>query len=356
MIYLVNREHRYTMRDYLAQPYAEDLSRRIRLFFYQDLRRTRSLPATTYIFSDHERFTAVQDDLVGSVWGQLAGAAPDIRLLNDPGKVLKRYELLRKLYETGRNVFRAVRATGNLDGLRYPVFVREENAHTGSLTDLLDTRGELNGALRKLTYGKYRRRNLLVVEFCDTSGGSGVFRKYSAFRVGDRIIPKYLTFKRQWVVKSHHPWLDVNKVREELEYLETNPHEEWLRETFDLARIDYGRIDYGLLDGRPQVWEINTNPTIGPQRSRYPRAPSGTPEEILNMRLPGKERFRAAFLSALRALDDCETQQEEIKISLSTPLAARLWTVEKTHWARDAVRSIPRRLGRHFRPGPQKDA
>ena len=31
---------------------------------------------------------------------------------------------------------------------------------------------------------------------------------------------------------------------------------------FAIARIDYGRIDYGIVGGRPQVYEINTNPTV----------------------------------------------------------------------------------------------
>ena len=31
---------------------------------------------------------------------------------------------------------------------------------------------------------------------------------------------------------------------------------------FQIAGIDYGRIDYSMLDGEPQVWEINTNPTV----------------------------------------------------------------------------------------------
>jgi hypothetical protein len=31
---------------------------------------------------------------------------------------------------------------------------------------------------------------------------------------------------------------------------------------FARAGLEYGRIDYGLADGRLQVWEINTGPTL----------------------------------------------------------------------------------------------
>ena len=51
-------------------------------------------------------------------------------------------------------------------------------------------------------------------------------------------------------------------LEKERRYLETNPHEQDLREFFKLARIDYGKIDYSILGDRLQVWEINTNPHI----------------------------------------------------------------------------------------------
>ena len=91
-----------------------------------------------------------------------------------------------------------------------------------------------------------------------------------------RILPRHLFFSRHWVVKD---WsvLDDALLREEQQYLATNPHERQLREIFAAARIEYGRIDYSLRDGEMQVWEINTNPIIigmGPARARS-EAPSG---------------------------------------------------------------------------------
>ena len=62
---------------------------------------------------------------------------------------------------------------------------------------------------------------------------------------------------------------DTNPVKEELEYIEANPHAEVLRRAFDLARIEYGRADYGVVDGRVEIWEINTNPyVIRPEYTR----------------------------------------------------------------------------------------
>jgi hypothetical protein len=51
---------------------------------------------------------------------------------------------------------------------------------------------------------------------------------------------------------------------EERDYVMANPHEAALRTIFAIAKIAYGRIDYGMVDGRPQVWEINTDPHLIP--------------------------------------------------------------------------------------------
>ena len=51
----------------------------------------------------------------------------------------------------------------------------------------------------------------------------------------------------------------------------------WLRRVFAVAGVDYGRVDYGVLDGVPQVWEINLNPTIG-RPAGWPQKRAQSPE------------------------------------------------------------------------------
>ncbi|HEY6904140.1 MAG TPA: hypothetical protein VI216_07510, partial [Candidatus Acidoferrales bacterium] len=98
----------------------------------------------------------------------------------------------------------------------------------------------------------------------------------------------------------------------ELEYVQSNPHAEWLRETFALANIRYGRIDYGLLDGKPQVWEINTNPTI----VRRPEA-GPIPEEQRRMRDPVRQVFFPSLHSALEAIDSTADSSQTLPIEVS---------------------------------------
>ena len=49
---------------------------------------------------------------------------------------------------------------------------------------------------------------------------------------------------------------------DEYRIIEENRHGEELRPAFEIGGIEFGRADFGLVDGRPQVYEINTNPTI----------------------------------------------------------------------------------------------
>ena len=65
-----------------------------------------------------------------------------------------------------------------------------------------------------------------------------------------------------WFVKGRTRIVSKAIVDEEQRYVEENPHAEVLRERFALANVEYGRIDYGFVNGRLQVYEINTNPTI----------------------------------------------------------------------------------------------
>lgn len=260
IFYLVTKEANYTMDQYMRS-WGSSPGSRMQIVLYEDLPRLRILEPGTYIFSDLERLSPPRLKIACEVWKALSEGGARVRLLNDPSRVLCRYDLLRKLFDDGKNCFKAIRASESLASLHYPVFVREENQHNGSLTAKIYNQSELVREVRSLRLQGYRRQNLLVVEFCDTSDSAGVFRKYSAFIIGGEILPRHVIFSCHWDVKKPD-LLDPHLDREQEDYLRTNPHKSWLTETFNLSGIEYGRIDYSLMGNKPQVWEINTNPTV----------------------------------------------------------------------------------------------
>ena len=107
--------------------------------------------------------------------------------------------------------------------------------------------------------------------------------------------------------------LDPQKVAREMEYLKGNPHEAALRENFELAHIDYGRCDYGVVDGRLQVWEINTNPVVMMPPGEYPP-----------IHVPAQENFSARIKASFRELDLKTDPQLKIPISFGSGLLDRL--------------------------------
>lgn len=307
IFFLVTERGSHTLNPYVKS-WGPTPGSRIRILRYEDLLQTKALSQGTYIFSDLERLSPSGLQLAYETWKVLSEAGPRVRLLNHPSRVLCRYDLLRKLYDEGKNCFKAIRASESLHSLRYPVFVRDEHEHNGNLTPLLYGRNDLVRGLRFLRLRGYHLCDLLVVEFCDTSDSAGVFRKYSAFIVGDEILPRHVIFSRHWCLKKPD-LVDPSLVQEREEYLCANPHKSWLIETFKLSGIEYGRIDYSLMGNIPQVWEINTNPTV---RKLTPRLTSAF--EAVNCQSDSKEMIPITIDKKLAQPIVVENRQQ-LKIS-----------------------------------------
>ncbi len=268
IVYLVTDQHRYTVQSFLHE-WRPALAKRVRILAYEDLPQTSSLPLGTYIFSDIELLGPACTEMAVQAWDTLSRSGRSLRLYNHPNRAMRRYELLRSLSISGQNRFEARHTGEGLGELKFPVFLRNGQDHAGPSTLLLRNAMELRQALWVQRLRRVGMKNILIVEFCDTADETGLYRKYSSYAVGDRIIPRHVLFSNKWVQKNPDMLSDA-QAAEQMAYLQTNPHREQLQDIFRTAHIDYGRIDYSLLDGQIQVWEINTNPTIIYPRNEYP--------------------------------------------------------------------------------------
>ncbi len=342
--FLVPRDDDFTIREYLERA-GRGLSSRLLVLHYEDLPARRTLPAGPFILAGLDQLTPEGAGMLGEMCEELLRSGAGVRLLNSPAATLLRLPLLEELYRRGLNEHRAVRACGDVRGLRFPVFVREEHWHSGALTPLLKTPSELEAALARLVVRAHRLKDLLVVEFCDTAGSDGLFRKYAAFIVGSEIIPRHLSHARSWMVKHAGAEFTAPMVLEERAYVLENPHERELRSIFEIARVEYGRIDYSLKDGVIRTWEINTSPTIGAGN----RSSSATiPQELQPLRQAAKDHFYRRFQAAFEAVDAGGETAREIPVTRSSgnlrgPLAmTRVQSVGRRF-------SAARRLLRPFR-------
>ena len=271
MIYfLVPAAHDFCIRDYL-DVHGVALREDIRIIHYEDFFQQKEFAPGTYVLSALDQLNAANIQLLKEIYRQLKDV-PQVRFLNNPLTTLQRFDLLLELNRQGLNDFRAVRAGEDPVHVRFPVFLRNERIHGGAISSLLNSEREIQQAIGRALVQGHKLSEVLVVEFCDTANDAGYYRKYAAFVVGKRIIPRSLNYGREWMLKHSQTEFTMAMVLEELDYVTQNPHENQLAKIFALAHIDYGRIDYSMKGDRVQTWEINLNPTIG--RGLRPRSRS----------------------------------------------------------------------------------
>lgn len=349
IVHIVTRPHFYTSTAYF-KTWGKDLAARRKLLFYEHLTRSRSLPVGTYIFSDIERLRPDEAEMAAQVWQCLANSGHHLRLLNHPTLSMRRYELLRTLYEQGLNAFNIYRLTELRNPQLFPVFIRGENDHNGAVTPLLHTPAELQAAIQTLERQGCSREDKVIVEYCDTADEHGVFRKYSAFVVGDQIVPTHVFFSHHWLTKVAVTEQRISEamLREEQQFVETNPHADALKAIARIARIEYGRIDYGVLDGRVQVWEINTNPML-------PRLNYG--EEMRK----GILQYSTSRLNAAFEAVNCQRDATghitnpvyESKVSRAVTFAHAAVPISMRVFARHTLTRFQQLRARRFSPGHQ---
>jgi Flp pilus assembly protein TadD len=268
---------------------------------YEELFLQLSGPIGHYIFADLDRLSRCEREAAGMFANALRQVAPAARLLNDPVSTLDRLPLLTALHRAGINDFTAVRLDTGERPARFPVFIRTEDGHFGPETDLLADETAFDAALDDLQVRGRPLGGRIAVGFAGGPHPDGRFRRYGAFKIGDRIFAEELFVSERWAVKDAVAHWDPATIAEELDFVRSNPHEEVLRRAFTLAHVDFGRMDYGVVDGRVQVYEINTNPTfsVGPRddarNERRALARRSTIEAFRALDTPLVEKGRVSF-------------------------------------------------------------
>jgi len=223
---ILHADHKLTLKPYLER-WAGEIGPRIELVSYDELFRSKRVPACVHVFTDLERLRDDDAERAASVWAAIREEAPEIKLLNQPLLGMRRYELLRTLYEQGVNQFDVYRLTEARRPRRFPVFVRGENDHAGSETGLLASQRELDTAIAALSRAGKSRGSRIVVEYCAEPSEQNLYRKYAAFCLDGEIIPRHLMVSSGWMIKESSRIVDDAKREEELLYVQSNPHADW---------------------------------------------------------------------------------------------------------------------------------
>lgn len=240
---------------------------------YDELFGQAAFTPGCYIFADIERLSVYERRLAASLFRAMAERRDRFLPLNDPARVRFRYALLRALFEAGVNGFDAYRANGLPRPKRFPVFLKAEADHGPALTDLLDDQAALDAALVRLQDSGEPLEGLAVIEFAAEPVAPGLWTRFTAFGVAGTIVPDLPVTETHWMVKT-----GARGLVDEAGYA---GHDRMIREgrylgvlarAFQLAGIGFGRADFGLVGGRPQIYEINTNPVLSGLESPHPSA------------------------------------------------------------------------------------
>ena len=255
--FLLTRGRDYTIKQVQKARFASAAG----IMNYDSLLRAYWLRPATYIFTDLDRLSFWDLESVSHLYVKMKAAG--FQVLNDPARVKTRYPLLRALHAAGLNDFNVYRMDEIDHVNRFPVFLKRIHGHGEPVSDLIQNSKELKKTAEEIIAGGVPAENLLAIEFVGEPVAPGIYRKLSAFRIGDSIFQHVSVHDTHWLVKHGKLGIAGEKLyREERTLLETNPFKEHLKKVFDLANIEYGRADFGFYKGRLQIYEINTNPCV----------------------------------------------------------------------------------------------
>jgi hypothetical protein len=289
--YVATGTHLYTIRSVAPGFAAHGMT--LQTWAWADMLKAETLPCGLWVLTDFDRLPAWWIEVAAHRAGLLRAAG--VPVLNDPRDFVHRAAFLRRMYRAGLNSFDCwCPALGEMPD-RFPVFLRTILAHRGTLTDLLPDAAAAAAALQEARAAGHPVGNLVFIEYRAAADATGVFRKLAAYRVGDRIIPALSVNDRGWHAKygTVGAASDAQYAAERAAIV-ASPHEDALRAAFEVAGATYGRADYAVVGGRVEVYEINTNPSIGIVRE-HPN-----PDRMESDRI-SRDRHAAALAALVQA-------------------------------------------------------
>lgn len=229
---------------------------------YQRLFNTLFLPPAAYIFTDFDRLSPWHVELAARIYLQLKGEG--LPVFNDPRNHMPRWAQLRHWHKKGINNFTCwLPMLGEMPE-RYPAFLRTVNSHRGVESGLLHNEADAAKALHDALAKGLTLQDLVFIEFAaEPAKGSDRYRKYAAYRVGSKVVRSLAVTEDNWVAKmgSLGSATDEHYAADLVEH-ENYPRVDFINRGFEAVGLEFGRIDYGFVDGKPQIYELNTNPMM----------------------------------------------------------------------------------------------
>jgi hypothetical protein len=287
IVFVHGTDHAYTHKALLEA----DIPVRVGLLTYGELFRAKALRRATYIFTDMDRLSLWELRLAAQAFGRMRDQG--LHVLNDPARVASRWGLLRRLHLAGINEFNAYRVEEGVRPRRWPVFLRAEGAHLGPMTDLLNGWDQLVAEIERAVAKGAPLTSLLIVEYAAEPTLPDLYTKFGSFRMGRASFAHCCVHDDHWIAKIGKMGITPPELYvEEQRVVRDDPYGPQIAQAFHIGGIDYGRADFGFVNGRVQIYEINSNPDIAFGDDH----PSAVRQETYRI-------FKRHYLEALRAND-----------------------------------------------------
>ena len=264
IVVLTTPEHGYTLESLVNGSFGFPVPQ-IRIASYSEYLKAGkvSVSRATHVFTDIERLSPNLLRAAANLYRRLQSLG--VRCLNDPARVLSRAELLTVLHDRGLNPTRVYRADTLPRPVSFPVFMRTEDDHETPEPTLYACQAELDEALAPFRANGMPLRGLLVIEKVDAPYSESLWAKWGTWRIGERIVVEHIAVDDQWLVKyGRHECLTEAVTADEHDAVTTNRFERMLLPLFEIAGIEFGRADHAWTPAGTVVFEINTNPFLGP--------------------------------------------------------------------------------------------
>lgn len=222
-----------------------------------------------FLFSDLEILTDKEMSNARLLAERISKQKEDFLILNDPRKALTKLEVLQNLHKAGINQYRAYSLCDYKNIKKFPVFLKGAGNHGGPASKLLYSRKEIEAHLKSVNINP-QSHDFFLVEHLLTDQQMGYYTKFSYYKFGPHVFPRHVFFNKDWMIKVRDR-LSPSLANFEREFMLNDPHRETILQVFEECNLEYGRVDYSLLDGKPQIWKINTNPNWA--LTRYTETP-----------------------------------------------------------------------------------
>ena len=170
---------------------------------------------------------------------------------------------LEKIREAGVRTARSVRLEPDArfgsvaDALGVPFIVRNDRGHGGHVRLVRNAR-----EFRTVEWDLLPHP--LALEFVDTRGPDGLYRKYRYVFAGDAGVPRHVVITNSWFAHAGDRIRRQESLDEELAYVNRpDPFHDALDAARKALELDFVAFDYGVdQEGRLVVWEPNPFPML----------------------------------------------------------------------------------------------